>query len=86
MDPQTVILYPLMGEKATGMREKENKLTFIVDKKATKKDVKEAIESLYKVKVIKVDAINTLDGRKKVHARLDAKYSAEEIASHFGVL
>jgi large subunit ribosomal protein L23 len=76
----------MMGEKATGMREKENKLTFIVNKKATKKDVKVAIESLYKVKVIKIDSVNTHDGRKKVHVKLDAKFSAEEIASHFGVL
>jgi large subunit ribosomal protein L23 len=86
MDPHNTILYPLMGEKATGMREKENKLTFIVNKKATKKDVKTAIESLYKVKIVKIDAINTHDGRKKVHVKLDAKFSAEEIASHFGVL
>lgn len=86
MDPHKVILYPLMGEKATMMREKGNKLTFIVDKNSTRRDVKEAIESLYDVKVIKVDTMVTPQGRKKAHIRLDPKYSAEEIASHFGVL
>ena len=86
MDPHKVIFYPLMGEKATMMRERGNKLTFIVGKNSTKKDVKEAIESLYDVKVIKVDTMITPQGRKKAHVRLDPKYSAEEIASHFGVL
>jgi large subunit ribosomal protein L23 len=86
MDPHKVLIYPLMGEKATMMRERGNKLTFIVGKNSTKKDVKEAIESLYAVKVIKVDTMITPHGRKKAHIKLDPKYSAEEIASHFGVL
>ena len=86
MDPYKVLQYPLMGEKATILREAENKLTFIVDNDATKKDIKEAIEGLYDVKVIKVNVMITADGRKKAHIKLDPKYDAEEIASHFGVL
>lgn len=68
------------------MREKENKLSFIVDKKAAKNDIKTAIETLYNVKVVSIQSQLTTTGHKKVHARLDAKHSAEEIASHFGVL
>ena len=86
MDPYKIILYPLMGEKATMLREKENKLSFIVFKGAGKKDVKEAIESLYNVKIVGLDSMITTTGEKKVHVRLDVKYSAEEVASHFGVL
>jgi len=86
MDPYKIILYPLMGEKATMLREKENKLSFIVAKDAEKKDIKEAIESLYNVKVVKLDSMITSTGERKVHVRLDKKYSAEEVASHFGVL
>ncbi len=86
MDPHKVLLYPIMGEKATMLREKENKLSFIVDKSAGKKDVKEAVESLYNVKIVGLDSMITTTGEKKVHVRLDAKYSAEEVASHFGVL
>lgn len=86
MDPHEVILYPLMGEKATMLREKENKLSFIVSKNSTKKDIREAIESLYNVKVIKVNTMITIEGKKKAHVRLDPKDSAEEVASHFGVL
>ncbi len=75
-----------MGEKATILREKENKLTFIVNKDATRDDVKKAVESLYNVKVLKTNIMITTKGRKKAHVKLDPKYSAEEIASHFGVL
>ena len=86
MDQYRVLLYPLMGEKATILREKENKLTFIVNKDATRDDVKKAVESLYNVKVLKTNIMITTKGRKKAHVKLDPKYSAEEIASHFGVL
>ncbi|HDH41700.1 MAG TPA: 50S ribosomal protein L23 [Candidatus Altiarchaeales archaeon] len=86
MDQYRVLLYPLMGEKATILREKENKLTFIVNKDATRDDVKKAVESLYNVKVLKTNIMITTKGKKKAHVKLDPKYSAEEIASHFGVL
>ena len=86
MDQYRVLLYPLMGEKATILREKENKLTFIVNKDATQDDVKKAVESLYNVKVLKTNIMITTKGKKKAHVKLDPKYSAEEIASHFGVL
>lgn len=85
MEASKVILYPLVGEKATLLRER-NKLTFIVDKKASKKDIKEAIEKMYNVKVVRVTTMITTEGLKKAHVTLDKKYNAEEIASQFGVL
>jgi len=75
-----------MGEKATMLREKENKLSFIVNPESTRKDVKEAIESLYSVKVVGVHSMMTMQGAKKVHVRLAPEFSAEDVASHFGVL
>lgn len=85
MDPQKILLYPLMGEKATSLRENENKLSFVVDKNSTKQDIKKAIESNYNVKVLDVNTVVS-QGKKKAHIKLDPKYSAEEIASRFGVL
>lgn len=85
MEASKVILYPLVGEKATLLREK-NKLTFIVDKKATKKDIKGAIEKTYNVKVVRVTTMITTEGLKKAHVTLDKTHSAEEITSQFGVL
>lgn len=75
-----------MGEKATMLREKENKLTFIVNNNAMKQDVKKAVESLYSVKVNKINIMITTQGKKKAHVKLTPEYSAGEVASHFGVL
>lgn len=86
MEPNETLLYPLMGEKATMLREKENKLTFIVNKKSTKKDVKEAFEKLYQVKVLKVNLFITPEGKKRAYIKISPEHSAEEIASKFGVL
>ena len=54
MDIRKVIIKPLITEKANLLREKENKYFFKVDESATKGQVKQAIESLFKVKVEKV--------------------------------
>lgn len=86
MDPYDVILYPLMTESASIMVEKENKLVFIVNLKATKADVKRAVEQLYEVKVEKVNIVITPDGRKKAFVKLSPEYKASDVAIKLGIL
>jgi len=86
MDPYEVILYPLMTESASLMVEKENKLVFIVNLKATKADVKRAVEQLYEVKVEKVNIVVTPDGRKKAFVKLYPEYKASDVAIKLGIL
>ncbi|MBD3388274.1 MAG: 50S ribosomal protein L23 [Candidatus Altiarchaeales archaeon] len=86
MEPHEILLYPLMGEKATTLRERENMLTFIVSKESTKKEIREAVEKMLKVRVSSVNVMHTVEGKKKAHIRLDKKHSADEIASQMGVL
>jgi large subunit ribosomal protein L23 len=52
-----VIKRPLLTEKSTFNMNELRQYTFIVDRKATKLDVKAAVESLYKVKVTKVNTM-----------------------------
>lgn len=52
-----VIFKPLITEKATAATE-QNRYAFSVDRRATKTDIKKAIETLYKVRVIGVSTIN----------------------------
>jgi large subunit ribosomal protein L23 len=47
----TVIRRPLITEKGIGVKETQNTLVFEVAEKATKIEVKQAVESLFKVKV-----------------------------------
>ncbi len=58
-----VIKAPVITEKATFLKE-ENKIVLKVDKSATKKDVKDAVEKLFKVKVQDVRTI-VLPGKWK---------------------
>ena len=86
MDPNEVISHPLMTESASLMMEKDNKLTFIVNLKAAKSDVKRAVEQLYEVKVDKVTMLITPQGEKKAFVKLNPEYKASDVAIKLGIL
>jgi len=86
MDPNEVIFHPLMTESASLMVEKDNKLTFIVNLKAAKSDVKRAVEQLYEVKVDKVTMLITPQGEKKAFVKLNPEYKASDVAIKLGIL
>ncbi len=79
------VLYPVMTEDAVNLIERENKLTFIVDLKSTKHDVKRDIEKMYEVKVKKVNTLITMDGRKKAFVKLQSEYNASDLAVRLGI-
>jgi large subunit ribosomal protein L23 len=85
-DPWKVILYPHLAEKSMNMVEFENKLTFIVRMNASKKDIKEAVENLFDVKVIGIQTEITSKGVKKAVAKLSPENSAGEIATRLGMV
>ncbi len=85
MDPYKVIKKPLISEKDFELIEKENKLVLWVDLRATKKQIKEAIEILYNVKVDKVNTLITPKGTKKAYVRLSEFDDAADIASRMGL-
>ena len=86
MDPYEVVLYPLMTESASLMVEKENKLVFIINLKAAKNDVKQAIEELYDVRVEKINLLITPRGEKKAFVKLHPDYKAADVAIKLGIL
>ncbi len=86
MDPFKVLLYPLVTEKTVGMIERENKIVFIVDRKANKKEIKEAFEKLFGVKVEKINTLITKDGRKKAYIKLRKDFKASDVAVKLGIL
>ena len=59
-----IIKKPVITEKMTAISEKLNKFAFIVDKRANKIQIKEAVEKLYDVKVVAVNTMNYA-GKKK---------------------
>lgn len=63
-DIYQVIKRPLITEKANILKEKDNKVAFVVDRAANKVEIKEAVERLLKVKVLKVN-ISTMKGKNR---------------------
>lgn len=61
--------------------ESENKLVFIVDKKATKAEIKEELESLFKVKVVKVNTLIGPDAKKKAYVSFADETPAIDLAT-----
>jgi large subunit ribosomal protein L23 len=53
----SVIKKPLITEKFSELSEKENKYSFIVDRRATKAQIKAEVEEVFNVKV---DNVNTM--------------------------
>ncbi len=85
MSPEEVILGVVITQDAVSLIERENKLTFIVSLKATKSDVKRAVEGLYDVKVEKVNTLITPRGEKKAFVKLKPEYKASDLAVRLGV-
>jgi len=86
MNPYKILLYPLVTEKSVGMIEKENKMVFIVNRKANKQQIKEAFEKLFGVKVEKVNTLITRDGKKKAYIKLKKEFKASDVAVKLGIL
>ncbi len=86
MNPHEVVLYPVTTESTTRLIEEENKLVFIVNMKASKMDVKRAVEDLYEVKVSKVNVLITTKGEKKAFIKLHPEYKAADVAIKLGIL
>ncbi|MDT7872249.1 50S ribosomal protein L23 [Sulfolobus sp. SCGC AB-777_G06] len=76
----------LATEKAIRLLESQNTLTVIVDKNATKPQIKKEIENMFNVKVEKVNTLITPLGEKKAYVKLKKEFNASEIAHKLGIL
>ena len=84
-DSYDIIKNPLMTEKAVRLLESENKLIFIVDKKAKKPEIKKAVEEIFKVKVLKVNTL-IIQGKKKAYLKLSPDTPAMDVATQLGLM
>ena len=62
---EDIIIQPYITEKSNLLMSK-GKYTFKVDKNSTKVDIREAVEKLFGVKVLKVNTINYKGKKKRV--------------------
>jgi len=85
MKNETVLLYPLMTEDAVALIERDNKLTFIVNLKANKPEIKRTFEELYEVKVARINTLITPKGLKKAYVTLTPDNRASDLAIKLGI-
>ena len=86
MEAYKVIKYPMMTERSVNMIENENKLVFLVDRRATKDDIKAAVKELYEVDALTINTLITNKGEKKAFVRLRPEYKAVDVAIKLGIL
>jgi large subunit ribosomal protein L23 len=84
-DAQKVVVRPYITERTFEQIERENKLCFIVNDGASKRQIASAVEVLYEVKVRGVNTTRTLVG-KKAFVRLSEDNSAAELATKLGLV
>lgn len=80
------IKYPLATEKAIRMIESDNVMTFEVERKAAKTEIKKAVETLYKVRVAHVNTAITPRGTKRAYVQLSAETPAIDVATQLGLI
>ena len=63
-DPRNVIIRPVVSEKSYGLRD-DGVYTFVVDPRATKVQIHDAVEAIFNVRVVKVNTLNRKGKRKR---------------------
>jgi len=86
MDPWKILKYPYTTEKTIQLAERENKIVFIVDKKADKEKIRAAFEKAFEVKVAKVNTEISIKGEKKAFIKLKPEFKAADVAVKLGII
>lgn len=64
-NPRDILIRPLITEKTTSMMA-DNKYTFVVPLKANKVEIRQAVEQIFKVKVLDVNTIRVMGKTKRM--------------------
>ncbi len=81
-----IIKHPVSTEKTIKLIETENKLVFVVDMHATKRQIKEEVERLFQAKVERVNTLITPDAKKRAIVRFKPESPAIDVATKLGLM
>jgi large subunit ribosomal protein L23 len=84
MDPYDIIFHPFVTEKTMNFMEKNNALEFVVRRTANKKQIKDAIEEMFEVKVKEVNTRITKDGKHAIVIFMP-EFKAEDVGMRIGI-
>ncbi len=74
------MMHPLATEKSVGLIERSNVITYMVDYRATKPEIKKEFERIFGVKVARIRTLTTPTNGKKAFIKLAEGYSAGDVA------
>ncbi|XP_041486534.1 60S ribosomal protein L23a-like [Microtus oregoni] len=86
LDHYAIIKFPLTTKSAMKKIEDNNTLVFILDVKANKHQIKQAVKKLYDIDVATVNTLIRPDGEKKAYVRLAPDYDALDVANKIGII
>ncbi|HYA71320.1 MAG TPA: 50S ribosomal protein L23 [Thermoplasmata archaeon] len=79
-----IILHAYVTEKSMDEMERQNKLEFVVDRRANRAEIRRAVEDTYQCKVAKI-TVKIVRTGKIATVRLAKEFSAEDIGGRAGV-
>ena len=80
-----IVLKPYITEKTFAMVENESKVCFIVERTASKPEIAEAVDLLYKQKAVNINTARTIYG-KKAFVQFENAEKARDLATKIGML
>ncbi|MCL1587428.1 MAG: 50S ribosomal protein L23 [Actinomycetia bacterium] len=69
-NPRDIIFEPVVSEKSYDLVSQNNTYSFIVDPRSNKTEIKQAIESIFEVRVVSVSTMNRQGKRKRTGATI----------------
>jgi large subunit ribosomal protein L23 len=82
---KAILIKPYITEKSFNLIERENKLTFLVAEKASKKEVIEALSILYEAEAAHVNTYRTIYGKKAL-LKFKNPDAARDLATTLGLV
>jgi large subunit ribosomal protein L23 len=76
----SILKYPLATEKSVSIVDRGNTITYIVDSRASKTEIKSEFERSFNVKVKSINIINLPKNAKKAFIKLAKGYNATDVA------
>ena len=84
MDPYDILYHPYVTEKTMNLMERNNALEFIVKRDTNKQQIKNAVETLFEVKVKDVNTKITKRGKHAIVIFMP-EFKAEDIGMRIGI-
>ena len=86
LDAYEVLQFPLNTESAMKKIEEYNTLVFIVDRRANKRQIANALKKAYDVDADKINTLVRPDGKKKAYIRLHKDQDALDVSNRIGFI